>query len=62
MQTNKELLQRDLLIIIQLATDILLKDSINFVDEIDTNTLEKALQVKKLLTTIDNLTNVEIPF
>ena len=62
MTNNKELLQKDLIIIIKLATDILLKDSINFVDEIDTTTLEKALQVKKLLTTIDNLTNVEIPF
>lgn len=62
MQTNEELLKKDLAIIISLAVNILLKDELNQDDIVTAETLERALQVKKLLTTIDNLSNYELPF
>lgn len=62
MQTNEELLKKDLAIIISLAVNILLKDELNQDDIVTAETLEKAFQVKKLLTTIDNLSNYELPF
>lgn len=62
MKTNEELLKEDLAIIISLAVNILLKDGLNQDDIVTVETLERALQVKKLLTTIDNLSNYEPPF
>lgn len=62
MKTNEELLKKDLAIIISLAVNILLKDELNQDDIVTAETLERALQVKKLLTTIDNLSNYELPF
>jgi hypothetical protein len=62
MRTNEELLKKDLAIIISLAVNILLKDELNQDDIVTAETLERALQVKKLLTTIDNLSNYELPF
>ena len=45
MQTNEELLKKDLAIIINLAVNILLKDELNQDDIVTSETLEKALQV-----------------
>ena len=45
-----------------LATNILLKEDLKLEDVVNTETLEKALKIKQLLTVIDNATNEEIPF
>ncbi len=60
--TNTTLLKKDLTIIIRLATDILLKDELDAEDLVTANELETAVTIKKLLTQIDNNTNIEIPF
>ena len=62
MKTNEELLIKDLIIIIHQATNILLKEDLKLEDVVNTETLEKALKIKQLLTVIDNATNEEIPF
>jgi hypothetical protein len=59
---NEELLKKDLVIIIRLASEILLKDDLNIDDVVTQNELENALKIKQLLTVIDNATNTEIPF
>ena len=60
--TNEELLTKDLIIIIHQATNILLKEDLKLENMVNTETLEKALKIKQLLTVIDNATNEEIPF
>lgn len=60
--TNEELLKIDLVIIIRLASEILLKDDLNIADVVTPNELENVLKIKQLLTVIDNATNTEIPF
>ena len=59
---NETLLKKDLTIIIKLATDILLKDDLSTKDIVTTNELETAFKIKKLLTLIDNNTNIKLPF
>lgn len=60
--TNTTLLKKDLTIIIKLATDILLKDELDEGAVVTTNELETAFAIKKLLTQIDNNTNIELTF